>query len=160
MSITALQSLKKIGQSISSLQSKKMSKEQFNNIMNTYHQLVSLDDMTAQGNWSLSGGSVYLLGPNRIRPYVYGKRSSDTGSGNITDEVICTFTIDDERITYIPSYWAALNYVSGTISTGLFRCSSTSNPWECKVYITATHAATSYGRYIFDIPVLIDVTKF
>ena len=161
MAINIIQSLKKIGTAIASLQSKKMSKTQFNNIMSKYYTILQKADMTAATNWTLqdSGNKVQLY-QNELIVSVYGRRSAATGAGNITDQVICTFTIDDERITYIPTYWAALTFISGTVSKGIFKTTSTSNPWSCTVYLTYTHEATTYGRFRFVIPVTIDVTKY
>ena len=161
MAINIINSLKKIGQAIVSLQSKKMNKNQLDNIINKYYNLLSYTDITAgTTDWTIEDFSKVQLYNNTLLINVYATRSSATGSGNITDQKVCTFTINDERITSIPSYWSALTYVSGTVNKGLFKRTNDSKPWECAVFLTHTHEATTVARFRFAIPVTIDVTKF
>lgn len=160
MAISVISSLKAIGKSIKSLQDKKMTKTQFTNIVGRAYKILSADDMQASSNWTLNDSSYVALLGNELIIQTYATRSSATGSGNITDQSICTFTIDDERITYVAKYMPALTYVTGTNSNALFKCSSTSSPWECSVILTYTHEATSTARHRFVVPITIDVTKY
>lgn len=160
MAINCLQVLKKIGNAIVSLQNKKMSKEQFNNIMNKSYVLADNTNMTKKGKWTIGNGKVYLL-ENLLSVYVYATRSPATGAGDITNEEICTFTITDERITYIPSYWGVYQYLTGGVNLGYLSASKTGDhTWDFTVSIRYTHAALTSTRYKFQLPITIDVTKY
>lgn len=160
MAINIITALKAIGKSIKSLQDKKMSKTQFKNIIGKSYKIMTAEDIQASSNWTIQDSSYIALLGNELIIHVYAKRSSDTGSGNITDQTVCTFTIDDERITYIAKYMPALTYITGITSNALFKCNSTTSPWECSVILTYTHDATSYSRHRFIVPITIDVTKY
>lgn len=153
------QSLKAIANGIISLKNNKVSKECFKKI-NTASTVLTTADFVNKGNWTKDTAHAYLLG-NSLRIYYYGSTSSATGSGNIGDQQICTFTIDDDRITWMPTtYWVGVNGSMGPSAKFLLKTTTTSNPWQCSIYITYTHSAVSSTNAYFHVPVAIDVTKF
>lgn len=163
MAVSIINGLVKISEALQSLKTKKLDTTTFNSILHNTYTLLSIDDIKASSGFSMSSGNVILMG-NLIRPYVYVKVTTALGAGNISDKEICTFTIDDDRITYIPPTFPMLiGGGAGGVNHALFRTSSTSNPWSCSVEITYTHAAISANSsigFMAAIPVCIDVTKY
>jgi hypothetical protein len=162
MAISIINGLVKISEALQSLKNKKLDTRVFNAVIHNTYTVVPASEIKYSSGFSSNGGNVILMG-NLIRPYIYPKVTTALGTGNIADKQICTFTIDDDRITYIPPTFPMMTASTGGVIHGLFRTSSTSSPWSCSVDITYTHADVakdSTFALMAAIPVSIDVTKY
>ena len=150
--------LKQILNKIISINSNKMSKDQFESVFCTFHTLEKVS-VSNGSNWTNSGYSAYICGTN-LRFYCEGTRKSASGTGNITNEQIGVFKFNHGgKITGVESVTRTNGYTGPTQSIGI-QCSNSGDVLTITVNLNSTHSAVSSNNIYVIIPVSIDISKF
>lgn len=139
-----------------------LSNDDFNAIKNMLtHSYVPTTTATYADNWSQSGTpSCYLIG-NQLRCYMYATRTSAIGTGNITNEKVCTLSIDTNNRVKSVYTVGFTNAVEGGVATFYTRnISTTDGVVSFDVTITATASSSSAYSCWFVVPAVLNINGF
>lgn len=110
----------------------------------TYSVAPGTNYKTSSGVFTnLRGSSVYLLG-NRLAVYLYADRNSTPSAGNITNEVVGTFTISHGGKIKSAYNASSLTYRYGDLNSYSTTVSNTSDTLTLKIQLNACRAANKY----------------
>ncbi len=112
--------------------------------------------ITCGPNYSSVKGSLYLVG-NNLRLYFNATRASESGAGNITNEVVCTFTANHGgKIRGIYTVGFPSDGTGPLASFDIVNQSTTTDTITFSVELNATHSALSTTSAYASVPVLLN----
>ena len=132
----------------------KMSVDTFKKVFCTAHEVTYT--ITAGSGWTVTAHGAYLIG-NCLRLNFTATRSTATGTGNITNETVCTFKISDPRITHIKTQGGRGSSTGPLVSLG---ANAPDTAGTINMVLNHTGTALTSTSYVDVIPVTIDITKF
>lgn len=135
----------------------------------SYHLLGALKAMTtaynlsttasAGSNYSSASGGATLVG-NTLRVQFSGTRKTATGTGDITNETICTLSVKHGgkiKSSYNVGY---INGSSGAVASFTTSTNTGSDTLTIGIVLSATTAASTTFSGFFAIPVILNLDKY
>lgn len=134
MSVNLIDVIKTAINKTVSLSNNKVSKSAINKLYDHYYLSSTI---TLGNNYSSAVADADLIG-NYLRIYVNATRKSATNDGNITNENICTLTINTDKILNVYNA-AGISATIGDLANFYTNdCSTSNNITTIPVYISAT----------------------
>lgn len=144
---------------ILNINSTKLNKSSLSGIYGTQHVLTSTVSTTGDNYSSVTTSDSVICG-NLLRVYFSATRSSNTGTGNVSNELIATIKIDNSS-GLIGNYYymTAVSGSTGPVTTFYGKISKYENNYVyVSVYLTTIHsAAKSFNGYLW-LPILLNVS--
>lgn len=144
--------------SILNINSNKVNKSHIVNLYSAADTLTVIS-ATKGTNYTINSSAVVRFG-NILRAHYDVKRSSNSGTGNIDNELIVTLKVA-KPVGY-NTYWTGSGQTAGTgpVTTNYANIRHDDNYIYIDIYLTATHSAVSSITGYVLIPMALDISAY
>lgn len=109
--------------------------------------------VTKGSAWGTVTGTAYYVGGGLVQIYFKADDRTTTTSGNITNELICSFSVDTKGLIKTPSSMCFCNSDYGTVtSMATYNNAISGNTWTFDIYMAAILANRTTVSGIFYVP--------